>query len=241
MWAFCAHSFFREYGWQFLRQVAVLHSVKTARAVLGSGALDFSGNMTVMPAEAPDQGFEDARSIVGVGYCLKPTSPPCMSGRATHDCRYLEHLLHSEAPNVPPCCRQCAIREIGTMALKAGAAFYIITSAEDILFDVITPAISEGRFSLGLLVLCRYSLRPAAVCLMASDIRGWLFPFETGDCRDYKSWLLADRGIKEERTEISEPNQRTIRELLARAAKEPTSNTQFERQGNVLYPGHPHS
>jgi hypothetical protein len=236
MWAFCLHSLFRKYGWQFLRRVALPHPVKTARAVLASGALDFSENMTAISAAAPGQGLEDGRSIVGAGFCLKPMSPPCMSGRSNHDCRYLEHLLHSETPDVPACCRQCAIRELGIMTLKTGAAFYIMTSAQDILFDVFAPALDEGRFSAGLFVICRYSLRPFAVGLLASGIRGWLFPFESGDCRDYKTWLLADRGIKEERTEINEPNQKTLGELLARAAREPRPNARFERRGNVLYP-----
>ena len=235
MWTFCLHSLFREYGWQFLWRVAVPHPVRTVRAVLDSGALDFSGNMVAISAEAPDQGLEDTRSIIGVGFCLKPMSPPCVSGRANHDCHYLEQLLHSGTKEIPACCRQCAIRKIGMMTLKTGAAFYIMTSAQDILFDLFTPALNEGRFSSGLFVLCRYSLRPFAVGLLASGIRGWLFPFESGDCRDYKTWLLADRGIKEERTEINERNQKTIRELLAKAAKEPMPNTRFERRGNVLY------
>lgn len=211
------------------------HPVKTAKAVLDSGTLDFSGNMTAISPEAPDPGLEDAR-IIGVGFCLKSMSPPCMSDRANHDCHYLEHLLHSETPEVPACCRQCAIRKIGMMTLKTGAAFYIMTSAQDILLDLFTPALNEGRFSSGLFVLCRYSLRPFAVGLLASGIRGWVFPFESGDCRDYKTWLLADRGIKEERTEIGEPNQEAIRELLAKAAKEPMPYTQFEKRGNILYP-----
>jgi len=122
------------------------------------------------------------------------------------------------------------------MALKRGAAFYIMTSAKEILFDVFTPALDEGRFSSGLFVLCRYSLRPFAVGLLASGIQGRLFPFERGDCQDYRTWLQADRGIKEEQTGISEPNRRTIRALLVNAAKEPPPHTQFERRGNILYP-----
>ena len=237
MWAFCLRSLSREYGWHFLRQIAVPHPVRTAKAVLDSGRLDFSGNMTAISTGGYGQGLEDARLIVGVGFCLKPMSPPCMSGRANHDCHYLEHLFHSRAPDVPACCQQCAIREIGIMTLKTGAAFYIMTSAQDILFDVFAPALNKGKFSFGLFTLCRYSLRPFAVGLLASGIRARLFPFETGDCRDYRTWLLADRGIKEERTEINEPSQRTIGELLAKAAKEPPPGTHFERRGNVLYPG----
>ncbi len=122
------------------------------------------------------------------------------------------------------------------MTLKTGAAFYIMTSARDILLDVFTPAIDEGRFSSGLFVLCRYSPRPFAVGLLASGIQGRLFPFERGDCRDYKTWLQADRGIKEEQTEINEANQRTIRALLVNAAKEPPPHTRFEQRGHILYP-----
>jgi hypothetical protein len=236
MWAFCLHSLFREYGWQFLRHVALPHPARTARAVLDSGALDLSDNVTQVSIAGSGQSLEDARSIVGVGFCLKPMDPPCMSGRANHNCHYLEHLLHSKEPNVPECCRQCAIREIGTMTLKTGAAFYIMTSAQDILFDVFTPALKKERFSSGLFVLCRYSLRPFAVGLLASGIRGWLFPFETGDCRDYKTWLLADRGIKEERTKTGEPTRNTIKNLLAKAAEEPQPHRRFVKRGNILYP-----
>ena len=236
MWTFCLQSLLREYGWQFLWHMALPHPMKTARAVLDSGLLDFSRGMTGIPIAGTDQGLGDTRSIVGVGFCLKPTSPACMSGRFSHGCHYLERLVQGEATSVPACCRQCAIREIGTMTLKAGAAFYIMTSAQDILFDVFEPALSDKRFSSGLFVLCRYSLRPFAVGLLASGIRGWLFPFETGDCRDYGTWLLADRGIKDERTEVSKPSQKTIRGLLATVAKGPSPYTHFEKRGNALYP-----
>ena len=122
------------------------------------------------------------------------------------------------------------------MTLKAGAAFYIMTSAKDVLSDVFTPAINEGRFPSGLFVLCRYSLRPFAVGLLASGIRGLLLPFERGDCMDYKTWLLADRGVKDEQTSISEQNRKIIRELFDNVTKEPDSPKKFKRQGNILCP-----
>ncbi len=235
MWKFCLNSLFREYAWQFVRRVALPHPLKTTKAVIGSGALDFSGDMTAVSPEGSGRGLEGARSIVGIGFCLKPINPPCPSGRPNHDCHYLENLLHSGVSDIPVPCRQCAIREIGIMTLRTGAAFYIMTSAKEILLDVFAPALDEGRFSSGLFVLCRYSLRPFAVGLLASGMRGWLFPFESGDCQDYRTWLRADRGIKEEQTAIDEPNQRKIRGLLRDAAKEPLPATQFERRGNVLY------
>ena len=122
------------------------------------------------------------------------------------------------------------------MTLKAGAAFYIMTSAKDVLLDVFTPALNEGRFSSGLFMLCRYSLRPFAVGLLASGIRGWLLPFERGDCMDYKTWLLADRGVKDEQTSISQQNRKIIRELFGNVTEEPDSLKKFKRQGNILCP-----
>jgi len=236
MWAFCWHSLLREYGWQFLWRVALPHPLKTARAVLQSAALDFSGNITSIPADAADQDVTDNHAIVGAGFCLKPIDPPCLSGRSNHDCHYLQHLLHSETATLPVCCRECTIREIGTLALKTGAAFYVMTSAQDILFDVFTPALAERRFTSGLFAICRYSLQPFAVGMLAAGIRGQLFSFRSGDCRDYATWLLADRGTKEERTEIDASDRKTIRQLLARTSSESVSGTQYRKQGNIFYP-----
>ena len=236
MWTFCLHSLFREYGWQFFRRIALPHPVKTAKAVAASGALDFSGDVTALGAEASERVFGGAKSIVGVGFCLKPLDPPCPSGRFNHDCRYLESLPRSEAGEIPAACRQCAIREIGTLALRAGAAVYVMTSAQDILLDVFAPALDEGRFTAGLFTLCRYSLRPFAVGLLAGGVRGRMFPFEQGDCRDYQTWLKADRGTKEERTEINPTNRSAIREFLRAAAPDSPPTAGFEKRGNVLFP-----
>ena len=233
---FCLHSLFREYGWQFFRRVAMPHPVKTAWAVMASEKLDFLGDMTALAPEDTGRSFGGPRSIVGVGFCLKPMDPPCPSGRFNHDCHALENLLSSEASDIPVACQQCAIREIGTLALRAGSAYYIMTSAKDILLDLFVPALNEARFASGLFVLCRYSLQPFAVGLLAGGIRGWMFPFEKGDCRDYKTWLQADRGSKEERTEIKPTNQSAIRDFLRAAAQVPPLATEFEKRDNLLYP-----
>lgn len=236
MWAFCVQSLFREYGWQFFWRVAVPHPVRTIKAVIGASALGFTDDMTTISPKGPGCGFGGTRSIVGLGFCLKPMNPPCPSGRFNHACDYLENLLGSSAQVMPVSCQQCAIREIGLMTLRSGTAFYIMTSARDILFDLFTSALEGARFTSGLFVLCRYSLRPFAVGLLASRIRGWLFPFDKGDCRDYRTWLQADRGVKDEQTRINEPNRKAIGELLGEVAREPPLSTQFVRRGNVLYP-----
>ena len=192
---FCGRSLFREYGWQFFRRIAFLHPLKTARAVRAAAALDVSGGLVEVPG--PAASFGGARSVVGVGFCLKPLDPPCPSGRFNHDCALLENLRSGAAADVPAPCRLCAIRECGLLSLRAGAAFYVMTSARDILLDVFVPALDRGTFAAGAFALCRYSLRPFAVGLLAGGVRGWMFPFEQGDCRDYQTWLKADRGTKE--------------------------------------------
>jgi hypothetical protein len=227
MWNFCLHSIFREYGWQFFRRIAAPHPVRTAKAFLHAGAIDVSANMIRLSGSC----LPGVRSIVGVGFCLKPVNPPCPSGRSNHDCIYLEHMPLFNSP----ICRDCAIREIGTLTLKTGSAFYIMTSARDILSDVFAPSLREGRFTSGLFVLCRYSVRPFAVGMMASDIRGCMFQFHRGDCLDYKTWLLADRGIKKEQTEILYSTQAAISEILGNASKEPTSAVRFRKRGNIFF------
>ena len=237
MWAFCLHSLLRDYGWQFYRRIALPHPVRTLRAMKDARALDVSGGMTALPGDDQSRPFGGGpQAIVGLGFCLKPLDPPCPAGRPNHDCVYLENFPAAGAADMPPACRQCAIREIGILALRAGAAVYIMTSAKDILFDVFVPALEDGEFSAGLFVLCRYSLKPFAVGLLAAGIRGWLAPFETGDCRDYRTWLQADRGIKQEQTAISEENRQAIRDMLRDAARNPAGAARFQRRGNVLYP-----
>lgn len=236
MLGFCLHSLLREYGWQFFGRVAAPHPVRTVKAFLHAGRLDLTREVITTSDEDPERTLGGPRCVVGVGFCLKPVTPLCPSGRSNHDCHYLERLMHSGIKDPPDCCKGCAIRQIGIMALKADAAFYIMTSAKDILLDVFTPALDEGRFSSGLFVLCRYSLEPFAVGLRASGMRGWMFPLERGDCADYQTWLLADRGVKDEQTAISERSWKTITELLGKVAKKPDSLRKFKRQGNILHP-----
>lgn len=231
--SFCFHSAFREYGWQFFRRVIAPHPVKTARAFLRTRAIDASRDM--IPVSGPWSG--GARSIVGVGFCLKPLDPPCPSGHANHDCHYLKHLVLPESPHIPPACRNCLIREFGTLTLKTGSAFYIMTSAQDILFDVFDPSLREGRFGFGLFLLCRYSLRPFAVGMLAAGIQGAMFPFAEGDCRDYKTWLQADVGIKSEQTTILDSTRAGMRVMLSSAVRETACEVRFEKEGNVFFSG----
>jgi hypothetical protein len=173
-------------------------------------------------------------SIVGVGFCLKPIDPPCPSGRATHDCLFLEKLTGHDAARVPVPCRSCTIQEAGLGALRAGSAFYVMTSARDILDDVFLPAMNQQTFKTGLFVLCRYSFKPFALGMLASGMSGRLLPLDRGDCRDYRTWLLADRGIKDEQTMVDAAGMTQVASVLG--ALVPSRAMRFERRGNVLHP-----
>jgi hypothetical protein len=109
-----------------------------------------------------------------------------------------------------------------------------MTSARDILDDVYVPALEHRRFATGSFMLCRYSFKPFAVGLLASGIRARLLPLESGDCRDYRTWLLADRGIKEERTTVG---RAAIADVATRLdGGLPAGPLQVVRRGNVLFP-----
>ena len=53
--------------------------------------------------------------------------------------------------------------------------------------------------------------------------------------RTARAWLLADRGIKNEQTEVNDPIQKTIDKLLGNAAQKISPETRFEMHGNVFY------
>ena len=241
MWTFCLRSLVREYGWRFVRRIALPHPMRTLSAFRKAGELDMSGECVDVPwfaTNAPDGGGDGvaaAPSIVAAGFCLKPLSPPCPSGRANHECVYLENLAGSVATDIPTPCRPCVVRKIGTRALRAGSAFYVMTSARDILDDVFVPAVARRTFTTGLFVLCRYSFQPFALGMLASGVSGRLFPLDAGDCRDYRTWLLADRGIKDEQTVVDDPRMIAIGRLLDAGAP-PSRESRFERRGRVFHP-----
>jgi hypothetical protein len=109
-----------------------------------------------------------------------------------------------------------------------------MTSARDILDDIFVPAMRRRAFASGLFVLCRYSFKPFAFGLLAAGMSGRLLPLEQGDFRDYRTWLLADRGIKHEQTAVGAAAMAdAARQLPAGASPRAI---RVERRGNVLHP-----
>ncbi len=233
MFWFCVRSLFSEYGRLFLRHIALAHPVKTVRALFrsrGKREGDFAAQSAEYGAFALGR-----RSIVGLGFCMKPKDAPCPSGSDLHGCGYLERYAANGGAQVPPACRDCYIRKTGLAALRRGSAFYIMTSAKDILFDVFKPSLETGKFETGVFTLCRYSFQPFFTGMCISGIRGFLFPFCEGDCRDYKTWTRADRGEKDEQTFLTQ-DARSMIETLLGGERTGEGDVSFEKRGNVFYP-----
>ena len=198
-WAFCLRSLFREYGLLFTFHIIARHPIRTL-----IGINRYRKNYASMEGQNYKKQPLGKKSIVGVGFCLKPLDPPCLSGRSNHQCHFLKKNLHQTQNSAPKCCKNCTIKSVGLRALSAGNHFYIMTSAKDILLDMLKPALQSSKFNNGLFLLCRYSFEPFKIALSIAGISGRLFPFNQGDCTDYKTWLLADIGIKEEQTQVAE-------------------------------------
>jgi hypothetical protein len=217
IWDFSCRSLLAAYGSAFFTKAALRHPIKTVRGFRRYQCLIESGlsrqeiytNMSGRKWE----GGQD--SIVGVGFCLKPLDPPCPSGRSNHNCHFFEHNLHLQSGKIPDGCARCGIRKYGLLALGKGSGFYIMTSAIDILHDLFLPALQKQSYQTGLFALCRFSFDPFVLPLLMADMKYALFPFESGDCRDYDTWSKADVGIKNEQTVIAHQNQNLIQSLLS--------------------------
>jgi hypothetical protein len=220
--AFCLRSLYREYGAAFLARVVFAHPVAAVR-----GMVRYWRGWSL----APDPWPGGDGSLVGIGFCMKPLSPACPSGRPNHRCRFFD----DEPGGMAPVCRDCLVRITGKQALASGSAFYVMTSARDILHDVLLPALLRGQIRHAVLVMCRYSFEPMRLALAICGIKALLFPFLHGDCRDYATWRRADVGDKLEQTLIDESSLAELMGTLSAAALPPPA-MRFERVGNIYEP-----
>lgn len=237
LWNFGVRSVLRAYGAAFLWNVILRHPVKTFRGIRHYRQFIQRGHyQKELYSNIGSPNWAGGRkSIVGVGFCLKPLDPPCRSGRFNHDCYYFEKNLSCD--QAPPGCAECKIRQYGLQAMQKGACFYIMTSAKDILHDLFLPALRHRKYRRGVFALCRFSFDPFVLPLMMAEMEFALVPFASGDCRDYGTWLKADVGIKEDQTAIANQHQTTLQRLLSPADEENHPAHFYHKYGNVFEPG----
>ncbi|UCH13103.1 MAG: hypothetical protein JSV22_08285 [Bacteroidales bacterium] len=237
VWDFSLKSLIRYYGIAFIFQIILKHPVKTITGIKKYQKLTknkkSAGRILVNPLQA-EKCTDQYKSVTGAGFCLKPLKPECISGRANHDCRYFENHFYLRDNTEPLCCKDCMIKKIGLMALSAKSSFYIMTSAKDILFDIIQPSVRSEKFQKGLFYMCNYSFEPFKIALSISGIDACLYSFDAGDCKDYKSWLRADIGIKNEQTTLHKTVKRSIESNLSVSST--FGNTIFKKAGNIFLP-----
>jgi hypothetical protein len=238
LWDFYLHSLFKEYGGAFLFRVAAPHPIKTLKGIKmysqsngrNSSIASMVSTKTIKPQWKGGKG-----SVVGIGFCVKPMEPSCISGRANHDCAYFENHLHlSQDPKHEPC-QDCLVREIGMMALTSKSDFYIMTSAKDILYDLFLPSLNSNTYGRALLCLCQYSFEPFKIALFISGINALLFPFEKGDCTDYRTWRQADKGIKDTQTKLWDIDHERIKALLQSSRQQMTHAVKYTKPGNIFH------
>lgn len=252
VWDFSFRSLPREYAWLFFLRAVLAHPVRTVRG-LGRYRRFIREKKHWAPKYArllsiPDEAIflQHARArksgpLVGLGFCLKPSDPndssaSCPSGRANHDCLYLER------GETRPVCAGCAIHEVGRPALDKGCPVYIMTSAKDIAWDFMLPQISRGLFPAAVLILCPYSVQAIILPLLICGLDMLLLSYASGSCADYEQWLKADRGIKNERTTIDAESREKLFGLLEKLEEDEASGSRskghrrFRRGGNVFYP-----
>ncbi len=175
---------------------------------------------------------ERKRPLLGLGFCLKPYDPEeraqsCPSGRANHECMYLE------TGRTESICSGCAIYKIARMAMPAGCHIYIMTSANDIAKDFLLPQIREKRFSAAVLLLCPYSIQAILLPLFICGLGTYLLAYDRGNCRNYQEWRRADLGDKRERTSLGKAAWEKLSSLLETTRRNERALLPLRRKGNI--------
>ena len=244
IWNFSYHSFFKEYAHIFLFKVMLTHPLRTIRGLRGYQHL--IKQQEVIPPKyenylsIPDKNSfltiinkHRVKPLVGLGFCLKPKNSlkgSCPSGRANHDCLYLERGKTEQV------CSSCAIHEIAAKCLERGYRVYIMTSAQDIARDFLLPQVKSKKFPSAILLLCPYSIQAIVLPLLICEVDMFLMAYKSGYCRDYQQWRAADKGEKEERTEISKESWERLLDFLRKSTDAGPRFQYFRREGNIFYP-----
>jgi hypothetical protein len=250
---FSLRSLPQPYGRDFLKRVVCDHPVRLLsgawRYLKGLGAPEgrarmLDGDEASFLATAPAAG---ARLLVATGFCQKPLggisgTEGCPASRFSHECLLQNSWGGVDVNDVPSAaCLGCTVRVLGRAALRAGASFAVLTSAEDIAADVLLPALERRRFTHCLVAICPYSMEPMSLALLTCGFLGLLYPYTSGACSDFGSWLRADGGEKPEQTLLSAGALRRLIALLRLLTRERQRlgllpSTHFLADGNVYVP-----
>jgi hypothetical protein len=252
IWEFSLRSLSRRYGRLFVWHIILRHPIRTAKGLLAYRRFSRKapwGAETIHLHDGTELELRTAVAgadkvfLVALGFCQKPLGvdgPACPAGRFNHECHVLarEDALTMGSARLPAACCDCDVRVVGTAALRAGATFYIMTSAADIAHHLFLPTLARGRFRYGLFLQCPYSIPAMALPLLICGIQAVLVGYREGDCRDYAQFLLADEGTKNERTSLSTPAHARILDFLdaVASARQDDAPHHFRRESALFVP-----
>ena len=254
IWEFSFRSLPRLYGRIFVREIALRHPLRTLTGLLAYRRFarhprregDITHLYAGTEADLREEIIEaDGGFLVALGFCQKPAGAPgvgCPAGRFNHECHVLarDDVLEVQAQSLPIACRDCDVRAIGAAALRAGAVVYIMTSAADIARHLFIPTLEDGRFRHGLFLQCPYSIPAMILPLLICRIRSLLVEYAEGDCRDYAQFLLADEGVKDERTHLNPTAHAHVLDFLQDVASARRArghhHRRFHRDGPLYVP-----
>ncbi len=194
IWGFSLRSLFTRYGQFFLWRMAFAHPVRLYRALVRFPQLSLK--LTRTGYVATDDRAANGYDLVAGSFCQKPFD--CPVGRFNHRCLKAETVLD----RVPRACQGCPLGQVAAVAAAQGSDFYVMTSALDIAHDLFLPNLRFGRWKRALFVLCPYSAQPFLLAMLVAGLEGVLVTFCCGDCRSYRDFALADRGVKTEQTRV---------------------------------------
>ena len=246
IWEFAYRSFFKEYARLFFLKAMLNHPGKTVKG-LKEYRHFIKNQQNLFPLyqkflAIPDDETFKARieqqktgPLLGLGFCLKPydreeDTRSCPSGRANHECLYLEK---GKTQNI---CLGCAIYKIAKIGLTSGCSIYIMTSAKDIAVDFLLPQINEGSFPAAILLLCPYSVQAILPSLFICSIDAYILAYDSGYCRGYKEWRRADLGDKQDRTSMSKESSEKLFSLIRQTDIPEIPPQSFRREGNIFFP-----
>jgi hypothetical protein len=226
IWDFGFRSLNREYSWFFLFKIIFKYPLKSLKGFLAYkkyckfiNQIDPQQIYTnISIDEFMNQAKNDRSSLlVAMGYCQRPLKTGnqqlnCPLERFSHDCYFVEN--YHQATQLPPVCSVCEIKPIAELTIKAGASFYIMTSAMDIARDIFIPALEIQRYRYAIMFICPYSILPITLPLFICGIKFMIIPYTTGDCRNYGDFVRADVGIKPKRTFSSRENFELVLDIL---------------------------
>jgi hypothetical protein len=246
IWEFAYRSFFKEYARLFFLKAMLSHPGKTMKGLKEyrhfiknrKNLFPLYQKFLAIPNEEIFKvriSRQKTRPLLGLGFCLKPydredNTRSCPAGHANHECLYLEEGKTQDI------CKGCAIYKIAMEALNSGCRVYIMTSAKDIAVDFLLPQIDKGLFPAAFLLLCPYSVQAILPSLFICGIDAFLFAYDSGYCKDYKEWRLADLGTKQERTNLSKESLTKLLDLISRSYFPETPPRSFRREGNIFFP-----